>query len=124
MEELFSWIPEAVESTREIADKVDGDYFVVKYKKTFIPHFETEDMNGRDSKQYLHDLAWERIHRRYDVITPEIEQRLNYELGVIDRCGFNDYFLIVWDFVNAAKTRAFPWDRAEGAALAALSRIP
>ena len=64
MEELFSWIPEAIESTKEIADKVDGDYFVVKYKKTFIPHFETDDMNGRDSKQYLHDLAWERIHRR------------------------------------------------------------
>ena len=100
MEELFSWIPEAIQSTKEIADKVDGSYFVVKYDKTFIPHYETADMNGRDSKQYLHDLAWERIHRRFDVITPEIEERLNYELGVIDRCGFNDYFLIVWDFVN------------------------
>lgn len=120
MEELFSWIPEAVESTREIADKVDGDYFVVKYKKTFIPHFETEDMNGRDSKQYLHDLAWERIHRRYDVITPEIEQRLNYELGVIDRCGFNDYFLIVWDFVNAAKNKGIPVGPGRGSGVGSL----
>ena len=100
MERLFDWIPEAIASTKEIADKVDGDYFVVKYKKTFIPHYENDDMNGRDAKAYLHDLAWERIHRRFDVITPEIEERLNYELGVIDRCGFNDYFLIVWDFVN------------------------
>ena len=124
MEELFSWIPEAIESTKEIADKVDGDYFVVKYKKTFIPHFETDDMNGRDSKQYLHDLAWERIHRRFDVITPEIKERLDYELGVIDRCGFNDYFLIVWDFVNAAKERASPWVPAEGAAWAASSPTP
>lgn len=120
MEELFSWIPEAIESTKEIADKVDGDYFVVKYKKTFIPHFETDDMNGRDSKQYLHDLAWERIGLRYDVITPEIEQRLNYELGVIDRCGFNDYFLIVWDFVNAAKKKGIPVGPGRGSGVGSL----
>ena len=120
MEELFSWIPEAIESTREIADKVDGDYFVVKYKKTFIPHFETEDMNGRDSRQYLHDLAWERIHRRYDVITPVIRERLDYELGVIDRCGFNDYFLIVWDFVNAAKQKGIPVGPGRGSGVGSL----
>ena len=120
MGELFSWIPEAIESTKEIADKVDGDYFVVKYKKTFIPHFETEDMNGRDSRQYLYDLAWERIHRRFDVITPEIEQRLNYELGVIDKCGFNDYFLIVWDFVNAAKKKGIPVGPGRGSGVGSL----
>ena len=120
MEELFSWIPEAIESTKEIADKVDGDYFVVKYKKTFIPHFETEDMNGRDARQYLHDLAWERIHRRYDVITPEIKQRLDHELGVIDRCGFNDYFLIVWDFVNAAKNMGIPVGPGRGSGVGSL----
>lgn len=120
MEELFSWIPEAIESTKEIADKVDGDYFVVKYKKTFIPHYENDDMNGRDAKQYLHDLAWERIHRRYAEITPEITERLNYELGVIDRCGFNDYFLIVWDFVNAAKERGIPVGPGRGSGVGSL----
>ena len=120
MEELFSWIPEAIESTKEIADKVDGSYFVVKYKKTFIPHFETEDMNGRDAKQYLHDLAWDNITRRYKEITPEIEQRLNYELGVIDRCGFNDYFLIVWDFVHAAKQKGIPVGPGRGSGVGSL----
>lgn len=120
MEELFSWIPEAIESTREIADKVDGDYFVVKYKKTFIPHFETEDMNGRDSRQYLYDLAWKNIHRRYSEITPEIQQRLDYELGVINQCGFNDYFLIVWDFVHAAKQRGIPVGPGRGSGVGSL----
>ena len=120
MERLFDWIPEAIASTKEIADKVDGDYFVVKYKKTFIPHYENDDMNGRDAKAYLHDLAWERIHRRFDVITPEIEERLNYELGVIDRCGFNDYFLIVWDFVNAAKSRGIPVGPGRGSGVGSL----
>ena len=120
MEELFSWIPEAIESTKEIADKVDGDYFVVKYKKTFIPHFETDDMNGRDAKQYLYDLAWGNIGKRYDVITPEITERLNYELGVIDQCGFNDYFLIVWDFVHAAKMKGIPVGPGRGSGVGSL----
>ena len=72
MEELFSWIPEAIASTKEIADKIDGDYFVVEHKTTYIPRYDTEDMNGRTAQQYLHDLAWERIHTRYPVITDEI----------------------------------------------------
>lgn len=120
MSELFSWIPEAIESTKEIADKIDGDYFVVKYKKTFIPHFETDDMNGRDSRQYLYDLAWKNIYRRYEVVTSEIEERLNYELGVIDRCGFNDYFLIVWDFVNAAKKKGIPVGPGRGSGVGSI----
>lgn len=120
MSELFSWIPEAIESTKEIADKIDGDYFVVKYKKTFIPHFETDDMNGRDSRQYLYDLAWDNIRRRYEVVTPEIRERLDYELGVIDRCGFNDYFLIVWDFVNAAKKKGIPVGPGRGSGVGSI----
>ncbi len=120
MEELFSWIPEAIESTREIADKVDGDYFVVKYESIYIPNYQTDDMNGRTPQEYLYDLAWEGIKTRYDEITDEIEDRLNYELGVIDQCGFNDYFLIVWDFVNAARLKGIPVGPGRGSGAGSL----
>ena len=120
MEELFSWIPEAIASTKEIADKIDGDYFVVEHKTTYIPRYDTEDMNGRTAQQYLHDLAWERIHTRYPVITDEIRARLDYELGVIDQCGFNDYFLIVWDFVNAARKKGIPVGPGRGSGVGSL----
>ena len=120
MEELFSWIPEAIASTKEIADKVDGDYFVVEHSTTYIPRFDTEDMNGRTAKEYLHDLAWERIYGRYPAITDEIKTRLDYELGVIDQCGFNDYFLIVWDFVNAARLRGIPVGPGRGSGVGSL----
>ena len=120
MEELFSWIPEAIESTREIADKVDGDYFIVKHSTTYIPQYNSEDMGDRSAGEYLADLARERIHGRYAEVTPEIKERLEYELGVIDDCGFNDYFLIVWDFVNAAKKMGIPVGPGRGSGVGSL----
>ena len=103
MSDLFEWCPEAIESTVEIADKVDGDYYVVDAGKNYIPKYTNEEMGDRDTKQYLHDIAWEKIKTKYDEITPTIAERLDYELSVIDECGFNDYFLIVWDYVHAAQ---------------------
>ncbi len=120
MTELFGWCPEAMESTREIADKVDGDYFVVDASTTFIPRYTNDDMNGRTTGEYLHDLAWERIKGRYPVITEQIEKRLNYELSVIDQCGFNDYFLIVWDYVNAAQNKGIPVGPGRGSGVGSI----
>ncbi len=119
MEELFSWCPEAISSTREIADKVE-DFYMTKSNTNFIPIYTSDDMNGRSAKEYLHDLAWEKLKTRYDVITPEIEQRLDYELSVIDNCGFNDYFLIVWDYVHAAQKNGIPVGPGRGSGVGSI----
>ena len=120
MSELFAWCPEAIESTVEIADKIDGDYYVVDAGKNYIPKYTNDEMGDRDTKQYLHDIAWEKIKSRYDEITPEIADRLNYELGVIDECGFNDYFLIVWDYVHAAQQKGIPVGPGRGSGVGSI----
>ncbi len=107
MAELFSWCPEAIATTREIADKVDGSYFIIKHDP-IIPAYTNEEMGDRDEAQYLHDLAWEGVKKKYGELTDEIKQRLEYELAVIHRCGFDGYFLIVWDYVHAAQSMGIP----------------
>ena len=109
MEELFSWCPEAIASTKEIADKVDGDYFITKHA-SIIPKYTCEEMEslGLDEAGYLRYLAEKNITKKYKVITEEIKTRLEYELGVIHKCGFDGYFLIVWDYVHAAQQMGIP----------------
>lgn len=107
MAELFSWCPEAITTTREIADKVDGDYFITKHS-SIIPKYTNEEMGDRDEAQYLRDLAYEGVKRKYGYINDEITKRLEYELGVIHKCGFDGYFLIVWDYVHAAQQMGIP----------------
>ncbi len=107
MAELFSWCPEAIATTREIADKVDGDYFVTKHS-SIIPKYTNEEMAGRDEAQYLRDLAFEGAKKKYGELNDEILKRLEYELGVIHKCGFDGYFLIVWDYVHAAQQMGIP----------------
>ena len=56
-------------------------------------------------EQYLHKLCKEKIHNRYAEVTEEIQQRLDYELSIINRMGYDSYFLIVWDFINFARSQ-------------------
>lgn len=107
MAELFDWCPEAIATTREIADKIDGDYFVTKHA-SIIPKYTNEEMGDRDEAQYLRDLAYEGCKRKYGELNDEIITRLEYELGVIHKCGFDGYFLIVWDYVHAAQQMGIP----------------
>ncbi|MCL5012113.1 MAG: DNA polymerase III subunit alpha [Patescibacteria group bacterium] len=100
MEELFSEFPEAIENTHIIANKCNVE---IELGKTFLPKFQVPD--GKTPTAYMRELINARIHERYPVITDEIRQRLEYELGVIEKMGFEDYFLIVQDFVNWAKDR-------------------
>ncbi len=102
MNDLFGWIPEALDSTIEIAEKCNFD-FPLKITPPFIPPYTNDEMNGRTTDEYIRDLTWERIHWRYDTITDEIKERIEYELKVIIECGYSSYFLIVWDFINEAR---------------------
>ena len=99
MADAFSEWPEAIASTLEIAERCDVE---LELGRQLIPSYPTSDGSGEG--EYLRRLVDEGLRRRYgDPVPAEAVERAEYELGVIDRMGFNAYFLIVWDFVKYAK---------------------
>jgi DNA polymerase III subunit alpha len=99
MAEAFGPWPEAIASTLEIAERCNVE---IEMGKMLIPRFPTPD--GEAEEAYLRRLAHEGLRRRYGDPPPaEAVERLEMELGVIEKMGFAAYFLIVWDFVKFAK---------------------
>ncbi len=99
MLELFPEDPEAVHNTLEIAGKVE-EYNI--FRKVILPVFELPE-GFDDQKQYLRHLTYEGAKAKYGVLTEEIHNRLEHELDIIEAMGFEGYFLIVQDFIKAAK---------------------
>ncbi len=99
MYELFSDVPEAIENTMEIAGKVE--VYELNHHPV-MPDFPIpEGFTGED--EYLRHLTFEGAKKRYQVITDEIRDRIDFELSVIKKMGFPGYFLIVQDFLRAAR---------------------
>ncbi|MEL6539320.1 MAG: DNA polymerase III subunit alpha [Bacteroidota bacterium] len=99
MAKLFADVPEAIENTLEIADKIDTPALE---RDILLPLFHLpEGFSSQDA--YLKHLALVGAKQRYGTLAPEVEERINYELRVIQEMGFPGYFLIVQDFINAAK---------------------
>jgi DNA polymerase-3 subunit alpha len=99
MMSAFDDIPQALDNTNEIIDKID----VLDLKRDIlIPHFPVPPAFV-NQEAYLDHLTWEGARKRYDTITPEIEERINFELFTIKTMGFAGYFLIVSDFIVAGK---------------------
>jgi DNA polymerase III subunit alpha len=99
MAESFSDFPGALESTLEIAERCDVG---IALGGQLIPRYDCPD--GMDEKSYLRRLVLEGLAQRYGEPPPAAAvERMEMELGVIDKMGFNAYFLIVWDFVAYAK---------------------
>ncbi len=107
MRALFPFAGQALDNTQRIADRCHVD---IEFGVTKLPHFEVPE--GFDSWTYLNHLCFQGLHERYgedenriaDQTTGQtLRERLEYELGVIKRMGYVDYFLIVWDFINYAK---------------------
>ena len=108
---LFPYAVEALENTHKIAERcnVDIEFGVRKLPKYEVPKEywdseDNEDNEGEASWRFLYHLCTEGLKRRYDTVTEELKERLEYELGVIKSMGFIDYFLIVWDFIHFAKS--------------------
>ncbi len=116
MAEKFGYIPEALDVTNEIADKCN---YKLRFKQDLIPNYVPE--NGQTPRDFLHDLAYAGIKRRYPDLTPEIMERLDYELGVIDSMGFNEYYLIVWDFINYARSVGIPVGAGRGSGVGSIA---
>lgn len=114
MEELFAWAPEALTSTTEIANKCN----VRITRQDLMPPFKPED--GSAPADYLRRLAYEGLEKRYGVITDEIRERAEYELGIIIKTGFAEYYLIVWDFIHYAKSQGIPVGAGRGSGVSSI----
>lgn len=111
MEELFKDLPEALENTVKIAERCNIE---IELGKWHMPVFEVPE--GKTPADYLQELTIEGMHRRYETITPEIQERVDYELNVIKTKGYESYFLIVQDFVNWAKDHGIAVGPGRGSA--------
>ncbi len=97
MAKLFPYAPEALENTWKIAQRCEVE---ITFGQTKLPRFDVPE--GKTSWEYLNELCEQGLCERYDPVTPELRERLAYELGVIRQMGYVDYFLIVWDFIHYA----------------------
>lgn len=113
MEKLFppDTYKDALTNSRRIADRCQVDFV---FGKHYLPKFPLPE--GLTGQQYLRQLCEEKITRRYDTVTKEVRERLEYELDIIHRMGFDSYFLIVWDFINYARERGIAVGPGRGSA--------
>ena len=111
MRALFPYAPEALDNTHKIAERcnVEIEFGVIKLPKYDVPE-------GFDSWSYLNHLCREGFARRYPEDDGSLAARLDYELGVIHSMGYVDYFLIVWDFINYARSKGIMVGPGRGSA--------
>ncbi len=120
LRESFKWLDsetfeEAIENTARIADKC---HVIIKMGENILPSFEVPSNHTIPS--YLNLKVRQGLEEKYKEITPDLEERCHYELGVINKMGFDAYFLIVWDFINYAKTHGIPVGPGRGSAAGSL----
>lgn len=114
---LFQDFPEAIETTLEIAEKCT----VELKKELHFPEYRIpEGHTAKDLDEYLRALTYEGLRRRYGTITQEIQERADYELGVIQQMGYAGYFLVVQDFINAAREMGIRVGPGRGSAAGSL----
>ncbi|MFQ5987602.1 MAG: DNA polymerase III subunit alpha, partial [Dehalococcoidia bacterium] len=116
MAELFPNRPDVLENTQRVADLCEFDF----EKRYFLPEFPRPKEYPSDN-DLLVELARDGARARYgEPLPPEVDERLSYELGVITRTGYAGYFLIVQDFIRAARERGIPVGPGRGSAAGSL----
>ena len=98
MEELFPYALEALDNTAKIAERCNVEF---DFNTIHLPNYEVPE--GYTTSGYLEELCYKGLYERYENPSQEILDRLKYELGVINKMGYVEYFLITWDFINFAK---------------------
>lgn len=99
MSKVFEDLPQAIDNTNEIVDKVE---LLDLKREILLPHFVVP-ANFKSQDDYLEHITWSGAKGRYKILTPETEERIKFELGVIRSMGFAGYFLIVSDFIKAGR---------------------
>ena len=115
---MYPMMESAIKRTKVIADMIDVD---IDFSKILLPSYPHN--KGGTSKEYLHALAFKGLEKRLKgqkVDKKRYIDRLEYELGVIDDMGYNDYFLIVWDFVKYSRSKDYLVGPGRGSAAASL----
>ena len=115
MRRIFSFCPEAVDNTQKIAERCNVEFTFGEYH---LPEFIPPE--GYTNREYLRELCRKGLSERYDPVTPELTERLEYEMGVIESMGYVEYFLIVWDFINYAKENGIMVGPGRGSAAGSL----
>ncbi|HEY4285335.1 MAG TPA: DNA polymerase III subunit alpha, partial [Chthoniobacterales bacterium] len=118
MRELFRDFPEAITNTLVIGERCRVD---LEFGKNKFPEYPMAE--GQNRQEYLRDLCHQGLVDRYGERAkddPQLQQRLDYELGVLEKTGFVSYILIVWDFIHFAKDRGIPVGPGRGSAAGSL----
>lgn len=118
MAALFADYPEAITNTLRIAERCNLEF---EFDKPKYPDYKPPE--GTTRSKYLRELCFEGLRERYGERAEsdhEVLDRLEYELGIIEKTGFVSYFLIVWDFINYAKERGIPVGPGRGSAAGSL----
>lgn len=116
LRDAFKWMDaetfdECIKNTVDIAEKC---HLTLELGKSPLPAYEVP--KGHDVNSYLEYLVYEGAKKRYGEISPELKERIDYEIGVISQMGFSAYFLITWDFIHYAKTHGIPVGPGRGSA--------
>ena len=118
MRELFRDFPEAITNTLSIGERCHLD---LEFGRSKYPEYPAPE--GQTREKYLRDLCQQGLRDRYGeraLTDSELQQRLDYELGVLEKTGFVSYILIVWDFIHFAKDRRIPVGPGRGSAAGSL----
>lgn len=117
MNELFGSYKDAVENTVKIAEKCNFDF---EFGVTKLPYFKIEGVD--DNEAYFRDMCYRGLYKRYGKdVSEEIKSRLEYELGIITKMGYVNYYLIVWDFIRYAKENDIPVGPGRGSGAGSLA---
>ena len=115
MAQLFYDVPEALENTRKIWERCHLEF---DFDTLHLPEYPLPE--GITAVKYLQELCLEGLKERYPQITPEIRERLDFELHTIAQMGYGDYFLIVWDFIKYARDNGIIVGPGRGSAAGSL----
>ena len=117
MYDLFAMVPEACENTNKIAEQCNFEF---TFGETKLPYFKAPD--GMENQEYFEKLCWEGLERRYPgKVTDVLKERLSYEINVVKTMGYTNYYLIVYDFINYAKSRDIPVGPGRGSGAGSLA---
>jgi DNA polymerase-3 subunit alpha len=114
-EQLFADLPQAVENTQAIADMCQLE---LDFAKLHLPQVELPQ--GRKADDFLAELCWQGLGKRYPEPSAEVKERLSYELDVIQKTKFAHYFLVVWDIISFAREQGIYFG-VRGSAAASLA---
>ena len=99
MRQLFPDLPQAFDNTAKIAERCNFDYVFGELK---LPYYKTPD--SRTAVQFMRDISREGLYKKYGQPSQTVLERYEYEMNMIEKMGYVDYYLIVWDYIHFAKT--------------------